>query len=68
VNYSGIVGGLAAGGVSNLYYPASNREGAELTFKNAGLGTAGSAVGNLFQEFVVKHLTPHVPNYGAGKQ
>jgi hypothetical protein len=67
-NYSGIVGGLAAGGISNLYYPASNREGASLTFENAGLGTAGSAVGNLFQEFVVKHLTPHVPDYGAGKQ
>ena len=68
VNYSGIVGGLAAGGISNLYYPASNREGPGLTFENAALGTAGSAVGNLFQEFVVKHLTPHVPNYGAGKQ
>ena len=67
-NYSAIVGGLAAGGISNLYYPASDREGAELTFQNAALGTAGSAIGNLFQEFVVKHLTPHVPNYGAGKQ
>lgn len=67
VNYSGIVGGLAAGGISNLYYPASDREGLELTFENALLGTAGSAVQNLFQEFVVRKLTPHVPNYGSGK-
>jgi hypothetical protein len=67
-NYSAIVGGLASAGISNLYYPASDREGAELTFQNAALGTAGSAIGNVFQEFVVKHLTPHVPNYGTGKQ
>lgn len=67
VNYSGIVGGLAAGGISNLYYPAADRDGAELTFENALIGTGLSAVGNLFQEFVVKKITPHVPNYGANK-
>jgi hypothetical protein len=67
VNYSAIVGGLAAGGISNLYYPASDREGLELTFQNALLGTAFSAAQNLFQEFVVRKLTPHVPNYGSGK-
>lgn len=57
-NYSGVLGGLAAGGISNLYYPASDRSGAELTFENLGVGLAGSAVQNLFQEFVVKKLTP----------
>ncbi|MGO9339112.1 MAG: carboxypeptidase-like regulatory domain-containing protein [Terracidiphilus sp.] len=66
-NYSGILGGLAAGGISNLYYPAGDR-GANLTFENALIDTGMSAVGNLFQEFVVRKLTPHVPNYGAGKQ
>ena len=65
-NYSGIIGGLAAGGISNLYYPASDR-GATLTFENALVNTGLSAVGNLFQEFVVRKLTPHVPNYGASK-
>jgi len=64
-NYSGIIGGLAAGGISNLYYPASNRNGLGLTFENAGFGTLGSAVGNLFQEFVVRRLTPKIPNYTA---
>jgi hypothetical protein len=67
VNYSGIVGGLAAGGISNLYYPASDRSSAGVTFANALYGTVGSAVGNLFQEFVVRKLTPKVPNYGATK-
>jgi hypothetical protein len=66
-NYSGIVGGLASGGISNLYYPASSRNGAALTFENALIGTGESAIANLFQEFVVRHLTPHVPNYGSAK-
>jgi hypothetical protein len=65
-NYSGIIGGLAAGGISNLYYPPSDR-GAALTFENALFNTGMSAVQNLFQEFVVRKLTPHVPNYRAGK-
>lgn len=57
-NASGILGGLAAGGISNLYYPASNRSGVTLTFENAGVGTAETAVQNLLQEFVIKKLTP----------
>ncbi len=65
-NYSGILGGLAAGGISNLYYPASDRSGVELTFENALIGTAEGAVQNLFQEFVVRRLTPRLPNYEAG--
>jgi hypothetical protein len=63
-NYSGIVGNLAASGISNLYYPAANRDGAALTFENALVGTAFGAVQNLFQEFVVRKLTPKLPNYG----
>jgi len=58
-DYSGILGSLAAGGISNLYYPASSRNGAGLTFENTFIGVAGSAVGNLFQEFLVRKLTPH---------
>lgn len=66
-NYSGLIGGLAAGGISNLYYPASDRDGVALTFEDTLIGTAESAVENLFQEFVVRRLTPRIPNYGAGK-
>jgi hypothetical protein len=66
-NYSGLIGGLAAGGISNLYYPASDRNGASLTFENLGLGIAGSAVQNLFQEFLVRKLTPKLPSYSPSK-
>jgi hypothetical protein len=62
-NYSGILGGMAAGGISNFYYPAADRNGAALTFENAGFGILGGAIGNLFQEFLVKKLTPKVPDY-----
>jgi hypothetical protein len=52
-NYSGVLGDLASGGVSNLYYPAADRHGAGLTFENAALGLASGAAANIFQEFVV---------------
>ena len=61
-NYSGILGSLAAGGISNLYYPANDRDGVGLTFENAGIGIGGTAVANLFQEFVVRKLTPKAPS------
>lgn len=63
-DYSGILGGLAAGGISNLYYPANDRSGAALTFENAGLAALGGVMQNLFQEFLVRKLTPRLPNYG----
>jgi len=62
-NYSSILGSFAAGGISNLYYPAKNRDGAELTFENGLIGIGESAAVNLFQEFVVRKLTPNVPNH-----
>jgi hypothetical protein len=58
-NYSFIVGDLAAGGISNLYYPAQNRNGATLTFENALIAIGGGAVGNVIQEFFLRKLTPH---------
>jgi len=59
-NYSAILGGLASGGISNLYYPAKDR-GAALVFESTLIGTGETAVINLFQEFLVRKLTPHVP-------
>jgi Carboxypeptidase regulatory-like domain len=58
-NYSGIIGGLAAAGISNVYYPARDRDGVGLTFANAGIGTAENAAGNILQEFLIRKLTPH---------
>jgi signal transduction histidine kinase len=64
-NYSGLLGGLASGGISNLYYPAASRNGVSLTFENFGIGIAESAVENIFQEFVVRKLTPKLPKFSS---
>ncbi len=61
-NYSNVLGSLAAGGISNLYYPASSRNGVGLTFENALIGIGGSAIGGVFQEFFSRKLTPHAPD------
>jgi hypothetical protein len=66
-NYSSILGSLAAGGISNLYYPAQNRDGAELTFENALIGIGATAAANLLQEFVVRKLTPNGSSRGTPK-
>ena len=60
-NYAGILGDVATGAVSNLYYPASDRNGASLTIVNGLINAAGDGVGNIIQEFVVRHFTPHLP-------
>jgi len=67
VNYSGLLGSLAAGGISNLYYPAKDRNGAGLTFENALIGIGATAAANLLQEFVIKKLTPSAASHGPAK-
>jgi hypothetical protein len=58
-NYSSVLGGLAAGGISNLYYPAKDRNGASLTIENGLLAVAGGAIGNVVQEFFLRKVTSH---------
>jgi hypothetical protein len=41
-----------------LYYPEQDRNGAGLTVENAVIGIGATAIQNLFQEFIVKKLTP----------
>jgi Carboxypeptidase regulatory-like domain len=60
-NYSAILGSLAAGGISNLYYPSSDR-GAGLVFENALIDIGASAGANILQEFVVRKFTPNLPH------
>jgi hypothetical protein len=60
-NYSNILGSLAAGGISNLYYPADDQDGAVLTFENASIGIGVTAVANLLEEFVIRKITPKAP-------
>jgi hypothetical protein len=61
-NYSGILGGLAAGGISMAYYPAKDRD-AGLIFQNALIGIGATAAANVLQEFVIRKLTPNLPSH-----
>jgi carboxypeptidase family protein len=61
-NYSSILGSLAAGGISNLYYPARDRNDATLTVENTLIGIGESAVVNVLQEFFMRKLTRNAPN------
>jgi len=60
--YSAIFGSIIAGSISNAYYPPNDR-GASLVFENAAIGIGITAAANLFQEFVVKKLTPNLPKH-----
>ncbi len=59
-NLSYILGDLASGGLSNLYYPHADR-GAGLVFTNAALSLGGRAAGAIIREFVSKRVTTNVP-------
>jgi hypothetical protein len=56
-NYSSIGGDLISASISNAYYPSSNR-GLGLTLANVGISTAERTVSSLFQEFLLRKLTP----------
>jgi len=62
-NYSRIIASPAAGAISNLYLPAGDRLSAGAIFADAAIGKATGAAENIFQEFVVKKLTPKTPVY-----
>ncbi len=49
-NYSNVAGNIAAGALSNLYYPGNN-SGVGLTITNGVIVTAEGAFGAMFQEF-----------------
>jgi hypothetical protein len=49
-NYANVFGNIIAGGISNAYYPASDR-GMGLTFQRAFTVTAEGAIGSIFVEF-----------------
>jgi hypothetical protein len=59
-NYSNILGSLAAGALSNLYYPSQNRNGPALTFENTAIGIGATAAANLVEEFLMRKLTSNV--------
>ena len=60
-NYSNVGGDLAAGAISNIYYPQSNR-GAGIVFENALIAAGGRMANGLVQEFVLRRFTPSARN------
>ena len=59
-NYSNVMGAFAAGGLSYLYYPASDRNGFGLLAKTAAIRIGETSFEAVLQEFVVRRLTPRV--------
>jgi hypothetical protein len=62
-NYSSIGGDIAAGAIAELYYPKSNDSGGVKIVETGLLGAVLDGVGNVVQEFLYKHFTPHAANY-----
>jgi hypothetical protein len=62
-NYSFILGSIAVGGISNLYVPAGDRNGAGLIFENALIRIGEGSLGGILQEFVLPRLTPHIRHH-----
>jgi Carboxypeptidase regulatory-like domain len=60
-NYSNVFGNIAAAQISNLYYPKSDRHDAEVLIDNTLIGVATGAIGVLFQEFLLRHVTHNAP-------
>jgi len=60
-NYSGILGSMAGGAISNLYYPDGSRHGFETTLNNTLIGIVTGAGVNILQEFVFRKVTPKKP-------
>jgi len=66
-NYSSIAGNLAAGGISNLYYPANDRNGIGTVVSTALIRLGETAVANIFQEFISSKVTRNIPSGAAGQ-
>ena len=63
-NYSSILGSLAAGALTNFYYPAEDRRGVRLTVQNSAVGIALLATAHLAQEFLYQRLTTNAGSPG----
>ena len=55
-NYSNVGGDLAAGAISNIYYPRTNR-GTGIVFENALIAAGGRMANGLVQEFILRRFT-----------
>jgi len=66
VNYSAILGSFMTGGISYLYYPASDRS-AGLIVQNSLIRIAEGSFAGVFQEYVLKKFTSHSQRHPAAQ-
>ena len=66
LNYSRILGSLAAAGIGNLYRQKDDRT-VGLTFRNTLIGLGAHAATNLVREFISRKVSTNVPDYAKGK-
>lgn len=57
VNFSGLLGDLGTGAISNAYAASEDRQGAGLTVENGLIAIAGDCVNNTLQEFLLRKVT-----------
>ena len=57
VNWSGMLGDIGSGAISNAYYAPEDRQGGSVTIANGVLAIGGDCFNNLMQEFVLRKLT-----------
>ncbi len=65
-NYSQVLGGFAAAGISNVYRASGDRK-ASLTFRNGLIITGSAAITNVLRELFSRKLTANVPASANGK-
>jgi hypothetical protein len=66
-NYSAILGSFITSGISQAYYPSSDR-GTSLYFQTALIRIAEGSVAGIFQEYVVPKLTPRLKKHPPQQQ
>jgi Carboxypeptidase regulatory-like domain len=67
-NYSTVGGAFASAGISYLYYPENDRNGASLVMQNSLIRLGEVAFEGVLQEFVIRRLTPNLRNRASDKR
>jgi Carboxypeptidase regulatory-like domain len=60
-NYSEVIGAFATGAISYTYYPPGDRH--DVIWENGLIKLGESAIAGVFQEFVIRRLTPHLQTH-----
>jgi Carboxypeptidase regulatory-like domain len=59
-NYSTVLGNVAAGGISSLYYPSNGHSTVSIVFTTALVRMGEITAASIFQEFLVPRFTPNL--------